>query len=141
MRYLTMLRPVGIAVILFSACSPSAAPGGDEKSSYTLSGDRSTDEATLRRLREESRALAKTDGCAEGAACKTAPMGSKACGGPSSYVVYCSLTTDEAALLRKLEQLATFENQYNTKYGIVSTCEYITAPRVESVNGVCQAVP
>jgi hypothetical protein len=61
--------------------------------------------------------------------CRTAPVGSRACG-PRYYLVYCSRTTDSAALFGKLNAVAAAEREFSAKYQIVSTCEFRMPPNV-----------
>jgi hypothetical protein len=86
----------------------------------------------------QARALAVAEGCTEVSQCKTAAVGARACGGPRDYLVYCSLTTNEDALLRELSQLQKDEQQYNEQCGVMSICIFTAEPQVELVNGVCQ---
>lgn len=86
----------------------------------------------------EARSLAVADGCTDVSQCKSAPVGARACGGPRDYLVYCSATTDEDALLKALSRLQKNEQQYNDQCGIMSTCIFLAEPQVELVNGVCQ---
>ena len=80
-----------------------------------------------------------TTGCATATACRTAPVGSRGCGGPRSYVVYCPASTDTAALLRKLAELERAEREYNEREGVVSTCEMRMPPAVTAQGGSCAA--
>jgi len=91
----------------------------------------------LQRLEREARALAKVEGCDQADQCRTAPLGSRPCGGPRAYLVYCPLRTDSAALFRKLEELARAEEAYNRKGGMISTCELRMPPTVDAVGGRC----
>jgi hypothetical protein len=95
----------------------------------------------LARLEQEARALAKTDGCADVAACRTAPVGWRGCGGPRTYLVYCAATTDTVALFRKLKELEEAEKQYNATSGMMSTCELRMPPRVGLAGRSCQERP
>ena len=95
------------------------------------------DTTRIRRLEAEARALAKVTGCNESDQCRTAPVGHRPCGGPRTYLPYCALTTDSAALFRKLEQLAAAERDYNAKRGIGSTCDFRSPPPVEAASGTC----
>ena len=63
--------------------------------------------------------------------CRTAPVGVRACGGPRDYVVYCTESTDEGALLRALDRLARREDRFNRQCDIISTCIFISPPEVE----------
>jgi hypothetical protein len=93
---------------------------------------------SIQSLESEARSLAVAEGCTEASQCKSAPVGVRACGGPRDYVVYCSVTTDENALLRALSQLQRSEERYNEQCGVMSICIFTEAPQVDLVNGVCQ---
>ena len=90
-------------------------------------------------LEDEAKALVKTDGCTSADQCRSAPVGNRACGGPRYYLVYCSRTTDSAALFAKLKAVADAENEFNTRYKIMSTCEFRMPPKVGLVGAACQA--
>ena len=98
-----------------------------------------SDTARLARLEREARAVASTTGCTAATACRTAPVGWRACGGPRSYVVYCPASTDTVALLRKLEELKRAEMEYNEREGGMSTCEMRMPPGVTVQGGSCVA--
>ena len=93
----------------------------------------------VQRLEGEARALVKADGCERAAQCRTAPVGSRPCGGPRDYVVYCALTTDSAALFAKLAELEAAEKAYNERAGLMSTCEFRMPPGVALEGGRCAA--
>jgi hypothetical protein len=100
---------------------------------------RAAQEARIRDLEQQARALAKTDGCDQAGQCATAPVGAKACGGPRTYLVYCRATTDEATLLRALDELKRAEEEYNRVTGGVSDCMLVTPPAVRLEGGACTA--
>jgi hypothetical protein len=102
-------------------------------------GAAETDTARIRRLEVEARAMAQADGCGEEGQCRTAPVGSRPCGGPRTYVVYCATSTDTMALFAKLRELARAEEEYNKKEGMASTCEFREPPNVELSNASCRA--
>ena len=112
-----------------------APPGG---SSGTVSTQQS-DWSAIEQLEAQAKTIAKTAGCAASSDCRAAPVGSRACGGPRYYIAYCAKTTDSAALYTKLDEVAKAERAYNTKYQIVSTCEFRMPPAVQSTGGVCTA--
>ncbi len=99
------------------------------------------DQTKLSRLEREARAIARTDGCDALAQCRTAPVGWRACGGPRTYVVYCTAATDTVALFRKLEALENAEKAYNAKHGLLSTCEFRTPPKTKLEGRSCREVP
>jgi len=128
-------------VVLLAACSPKTpgTPAGPDGDKIVLTGDQKIDWAQIVALEDQAKALVKTDGCTSAGECRTAAVGSRACGGPRYYLVYCSRTTDSAALFRKLDAVATAERAYNAKYQLVSTCEFRMPPKVALSGASCQA--
>jgi hypothetical protein len=127
--------------MVLAACSQqtAGAPSGPDGDKIVLTGDQKADWAQIVALENEAKALVKTDGCSSAGECRTAPVGSRACGGPRYYLVYCSRTTDSAALFRKLDAVAAAEREFNSRYQIVSTCEFRLPPKVALTGGSCQA--
>jgi hypothetical protein len=132
-------------VTLLAACTRNTAVSdgrGNETPPPGGSGSVSTqqsDWSAIEQLESQAKAIAKTAGCAATSGCRAAPVGSRACGGPRYYIPYCAITTDSAALYRKLDEVAKAERAYNAKYQIVSTCEFRMPPTVQSTGGVCAA--
>jgi hypothetical protein len=114
-----------------SAPPPAGGPSAGQ--------DAGAGRAAVVSLEREARALAKAEGCEQAAQCRTAPVGSRPCGGPREYLVYCALTTDSAALFRKLAELERAEKAYNERAGLMSTCEFRMPPTAELAGRVCQA--
>lgn len=149
----------GAAIVADSACSPqpqageegrtraaatviAPAPKTPPSSPAASPSDTGPDaRPLLTRLEREARALAKTQGCGDVAACRTAPVGWRGCGGPRTYLVYCAATTDTVALFRKLKELQTAERDYNASSGMMSTCEFRLPPRAILKGGNCREAP
>jgi hypothetical protein len=132
------MRPIrgwAVAVVLVAACARQEEPPAVE----TPSSGRPVSEARVRQLEQQARALARTDGCDQPTQCATAPVGAKACGGPRTYLVYCRATTDEAALLRSLDEVKRTEEEYNRAAGLVSDCMLVTPPAVRVEGAACMA--
>jgi len=133
------MRPIRVAAIvatiLVAACARQEEPPAVE----TPSVNRAVNETRVRELEQQARALARTDGCDQASQCATAPVGAKACGGPRTYLVYCRATTDEAALLRALDELKRAEEEYNRAAGLASDCMFVTPPAVRLEGGACMA--
>ena len=129
-------RMLALLCLAGAACASPAPRTGDSAGSGTARLD---DTARLARLEREARALVSTTGCASAGSCRTAPVGSRGCGGPRSYVVYCAASTDTVALLGKLEELQRAEIEYNEREGVVSTCEMRMPPGVAVQGGSCVA--
>ena len=126
------------AAILVTACARQEEPPLGDRSPSNTPG---VDEARVRELEQRARALAKVDGCDRVDQCAVAPVGAKACGGPRTYLVYCKATTDEAALLRALDELKRAEEAYNRSAGIVSDCAITPQPEIRLDGRTCAAVP
>lgn len=149
---------LAVALLLAAACTPSRAPreasasDASPPAAPTTSASPATapapaspapaanepDSNRIARLEREARALAHTEACAAGA-CRTAPVGSRPCGGPRTYLVYCASATDSAALFAKLDELARAEQAFNSASGMASTCEYRMPPGVAIQGGRCVA--
>ncbi len=98
------------------------------------------DRKELNRQLEEIKDLIARESCDEENSCDYIAVGSKACGGPKTYLLFSSTVNSE-----KLENLVAEYNKaeadYNQKYGIRSDCMLVTPPeRVECVNGKCEAL-
>ena len=138
-RSISALFAISLAILACSQGSPGAAPIGPGDGKMVFSGDQQADWAQIVALEDQAKAVVKADGCSSAAECRTAPVGSRACGGPRYYLVYCSKTTDSAALAHKLDAVAAAEREYNAHYKLVSTCEFRMPPTVALSAGSCQA--
>lgn len=142
-----------VAVILAIGCSKASIPSdqgdsdtppGSKPGTSTGPGSGSTpsqqaDWNAIEQLEVQAKAIAKIDGCPTSADCRSAPVGSRSCGGPRYYIPWCAKTTDSAALYSKLAEVAKAEQDYNKKYELMSTCEFRMPPVVESSAGSCLA--
>lgn len=96
------------------------------------------DQKELDRQLEEIKDLIARESCTEEKSCDYIAVGSKACGGPKTYLVFSS-SVDRQKLEKLVEAYNQAEAGYNEKYGIVSDCMLVTPPeRVECVNGKCE---
>jgi hypothetical protein len=136
---------VGFAALtaLLGACSPPvpANPSEPGAGKIVFTGDQKADWTQITALEDQAKALVHTTGCASVDQCRTAAVGSRACGGPRYYLVYCAASTDSTALFAKLVAVAAAERQYNQHYNIASTCEFRMPPKVALSGASCQAQP
>lgn len=132
----TIRARVFATAILVAACAKQEDPPPVEQPPMQT---RATREARIRELEQQAGALAKSDGCNQGTQCASAPVGVKGCGGPRSYLVYCKATTDEAALLRTLDELKRVEEEYNRVEQIGSDCMMVMPPDVRLEGRACSA--
>jgi hypothetical protein len=127
--------------LVAAACTQGpngAVPLGPGSDKIVFTGDQKADWAQIVALEDQAKTLLKAEGCSSAAQCRSAPVGSRACGGPRYYLVYCSVTTDSAALFRKLDAVAAAEREFNTHYKVMSTCEFRMPPTVALSTGSCQ---
>jgi len=140
-RSLSALFAISFTLAACSRGSSPSVPVGPDGDNVVFTGDQKADWGQIVALEDQAKALIKAGGCSSASQCRTAAVGSRACGGPRYYLVYCSLTTDSAALQRKLEAVAAAEQAYNQRYQLASTCEFRMPPQVAVVSGSCQAQP
>ena len=137
------------AAILVAACASNTVasdtdsggqnPGNNAGVNPPAASSQQGDWAAIEKLEGEAKALLSTSGCATAEECRSAPVGSRACGGPRYYLPYCSKSTDSVALYRKLDEVAAAERAYNTKHNMVSTCEMRMPPELTLTGGACAA--
>jgi hypothetical protein len=118
--------------------SSDRTPPASTGSGPTLTGVDTATDPTVRRLEREAIALVRTDGCSTADQCRSAPVGSRGCGGPRFYLPYCPLTTDTVALLAKLAEVERAEREYNQRNNIASTCEMRLPGELEVAAGSCR---
>jgi hypothetical protein len=135
----SVLLMILLAILGCSQSSPGVAPAGPNGDKIVFTGDQKADWAQIVAIEDQAKALVRADGCSSAGECRTAPVGSRACGGPRYYLVYCSKTTDSAALFQKLDAVANAERAYNEHYQIASTCEFRMPPTVALTGGSCKA--
>jgi hypothetical protein len=138
-RSVSALFTISLALLACSHSSPGIVPAGPNGDKIVFTGDQKADWAQIVALEDQAKALVKPDGCSAAGECRTAPVGSRACGGPRYYLVYCSKTTDSAALFQKLDAVANAERAYNEHYQLASTCEFRMPPTVALSGGSCKA--
>jgi hypothetical protein len=152
---MSRLRSLGlVASVIFSiigctrttvpsdGSSDAAPPVSDGAKSGGTGGAATPQDAdwkAIEKLEAEAKLVAHVEGCAASGDCRTAPVGSRACGGPRYYLPYCAKSTDSVALFKKLDEVANAERAWNKKYQMASTCEMRMPPLVESVGGSCAA--
>lgn len=148
---MTSVKPLRSALIMICsalvlACASNSVGSDPDSAGVTpgnttgtvpAAGTQDGDWAAIEKLEGEAKAIAKATGCAAASACRSAPVGSRACGGPRYFIPYCSATTDSAALFRVLDRVAEAERAYNAKYQLASTCELRMPLEVTLSGGVC----
>ena len=93
-------------------------------------------EQQLQVLRERIRHVSNTQ-ATRLEQCHVMPMGSKACGGPTGYVVYSSETTDEERLKNVVDEYTELQEQRNAEQNAVSDCMVLPKPEAVLEDGRC----
>lgn len=96
-----------------------------------------TDPGTLQAMYLEVYTMAQDRTCSDPSACSSLPLGSKACGGPQTYLVYSKERVNETELLAKVTQLGVYEGEYNREHSVYSTCNLANPANPACVDGVC----
>ncbi len=123
-----ILKFIILGFVLFVSCSK------DDISDDTLA---IADDQKLAQMGKEIQEFAKNKACAGSDDCRTMAMGAKACGGPTSYIIYALSKTDEKVLSEKVKQYNDFQKELNIKYNRSSDCLFLSPPTVDCLNGVC----
>ena len=94
-------------------------------------------EERLTLLYQEMESIVAEGSCAKPTECDFIPVGDKACGGPSGYIIF-----SEDINLEKLEEIAdeytNLERTYNQKFGIPSDCSLTRPPQnIGCINNAC----
>lgn len=74
------------------------------------------------------------------AQCRLLPLGSRPCGGPSSYVAYSIAVTDSTRLADLAAVYRDLMQRRNEQSGLFSTCEVLSSPELALEGGRCVTV-
>lgn len=121
---LHLRRVVLVACILVVAC------GGD-------AGDEASDRAKLEAMKQEIIALVGEPTCNDSADCRSIAFGAKPCGGPWEYLIYSSISVDNAVLIPKIAAYNDFNADLNAQYRWISDCSVALPPTLGCQGGMC----
>ncbi|MGA9211275.1 hypothetical protein [Kaistella sp.] len=92
------------------------------------------EQVQMKNLIKEIDALINTETCSDPTDWKFTAIGSKSCGGPSSYIAYPIKLEEE--ILPKVTQFTSMQTAFNTKYKIMSDCMVVLPPsEIKCENG------
>jgi hypothetical protein len=69
--------------------------------------------------------------------CAVIPMGSRACGGPTSFVLTSKANPSLQAVLSTVALVTKAESDANVKFGMMSICSVETPPPVACLKNMC----
>lgn len=87
----------------------------------------------IEELHTEIVALSVSIPCSNPSEWTFAPMGSKACGGPTLYIAYHKSVSEE--FLDLVEQYTKLQAEYNQKHNVISDCALLVAPKSVTCEG------
>jgi hypothetical protein len=94
--------------------------------------------AELKQLKENFAALIADKTCDNSSQCRVIAVGSRACGGPSSYAVFSSKMANKNKVNTLADKVTKYESQYNAQTGRMSICQHLVAPSTQCINNVCE---
>lgn len=94
---------------------------------------------SLQSLRQQLDQLTENKQCSTDAVCHVLPVGKRACGGPSGFVIYSSEHSDSAQVEALAAQITTLEHAQNTATNAMSICEHLSEPTVQCITNLCAA--
>lgn len=92
----------------------------------TVDSERKIDENNMLKLRTEIEDLINEEHCTDAKDWRISPLGSKACGGPASYIAYPIKL--EREILPKITEFNRQSSAYNLEYGVMSDCAVTASP-------------
>lgn len=75
--------------------------------------------------------------CDTSTQCRISAVGSRACGGPSSFVVYSTKSASEKQVAALSDKITKLESSYNSQKGMMSICQHLTTPSTQCVENKC----
>jgi hypothetical protein len=88
-------------------------------------------------LMQQLRAEIGSAACDSARQCHTVAIGSKACGGPESYLAWSSKASDGATVRRLAEAHSAKRKRENEASGMLSTCSAVMDPGATCSAGRC----
>lgn len=120
MRHLVFTSLLAAALTACAAPAPQAVPASPEMA--------------YKQLQDAAGSAA----CQADADCQTIAVGSKACGGPLSYMAYSTRGGQEAAIQRAAQALKDTQAADNQASGRISDCMAVRDPGAQCVANRCQ---
>ncbi|WP_404341588.1 hypothetical protein [Pseudoalteromonas mariniglutinosa] len=95
------------------------------------------DKADITAAQQQLEQLITDPHCDNNSQCKVLAVGRRACGGPSSYIVYSTKMTIQDEVEKLAKHITTLESQYNTANNMMSICQHLTTPQAQCSNNNC----
>ena len=145
MKNQLMKISLAVVVISLSAISCKTAQGDsstlpkDISERPTNESSQRYDEAQLDKLKASIESLIDEEKCTNASEWTFSPLGSKACGGPVTYIAYPKKL--ENTILPLIGEYTASMSEYNKKYNITSDCMMTAEPRsIKCQNGKAELI-
>ncbi|CAM4279668.1 hypothetical protein [Pseudoalteromonas byunsanensis] len=88
-------------------------------------------------IHDQLKSLTQDLSCDNSSQCHVEAVGKRACGGPSSYLVYSSKSASSEEVTELAKKITRYESSYNFENQIMSICEQLTRPSTQCVENKC----
>jgi hypothetical protein len=96
-----------------------------------------TSHDSLNMARKKLQDMIKNKRCDTATQCKVIAVGSRACGGPSSYETFSTQSANVVAVEKLVNSITVLESQFNAKNNMISICEHLSQPSTQCVENKC----
>ena len=115
-----------------------AHPGTIMMLSDQKAADFTESQTRLEQLGQEIKREIGVPKASKASQCKLIALGSKPCGGPWSYEVYSTETSNDFRLKGLVSRYNNLERTLNEEQKILSTCDFVQKPQVTFSQGICR---
>lgn len=128
----TLLILTATLILGFQNCS------GYQKQASTVLGSAKDLQEDISKLTVAMQDLNDDLSCVKDADCEAVAYGSRACGGPSGYMIVSNQSLRYNDIIILADELTEKEILHNQMTGAVSTCEFLMPPTVSCVSNSCR---
>lgn len=93
---------------------------------------------TMTQAEQKLAEITKDKSCDASYQCRVLPLGEKACGGASGYLIFSSKNTSIEQAEYLASEITSFEQIYNKNNQALATCQNILAPQTLCISNICQ---
>jgi len=127
----TLLIIVTTLILGFQNCSGYQTQADDLGSAKSLQEDISKLTVAMQDMNDDL-------SCVQDANCEAIAYGSRACGGPTGYMVVSNQSLRYNDIVILADELTEKEVLHNQMTGAVSTCEFLMPPTVSCIANTCK---
>lgn len=94
---------------------------------------------SIEALKNQLDQLTANKQCSSDTVCRVLPVGKRACGGPSGFIIYSTEHSDSQAVEALSSRITTLEQALNINSNAMSICEHLSEPAVQCIANTCSA--